>query len=156
MSSLGIEIDNKLNFEKHVTAPCQKAGRRLNALSRIHKYIGFQEMKMLLDSFVFSSFNYCPFVWHFYSNALSLIIKKIQERALRLYNVSYFSYNSLLLKAERRTREVSRLQRLTIEVFKNLKSLNLDFMHTYFKEGSHSARRENDLVVNRAKSTTFG
>ena len=36
---LGIEIDNKLNFEKHVTALCQKAGRQLNALSRINKYI---------------------------------------------------------------------------------------------------------------------
>ena len=38
---LGIEIDNKLNFEKHVTALCQKAGGQLNALSGIHKYIGF-------------------------------------------------------------------------------------------------------------------
>ena len=33
---LGIEIDNKLNFEKHVTELCQKAGRQLNSLSRIH------------------------------------------------------------------------------------------------------------------------
>ena len=29
-------------------------------------------------------------------------------------------------------------------------------MCTYFKKGSHSARRKNDLVVNRAKTTTFG
>ena len=43
---LGIKIDNKLDFEKHVTTLCQKAGRQLNALSRIHKYIGFQERKM--------------------------------------------------------------------------------------------------------------
>ena len=50
---LSIEIDNRLNFEKHVTALCQKAGCQLNALLRIHKYIGFQEMKMLLDSFIF-------------------------------------------------------------------------------------------------------
>ena len=34
---LGIEIDNKLIFEKHVTVQCQKAGRQLNALLRIHK-----------------------------------------------------------------------------------------------------------------------
>ena len=53
--------------------------------------------------------------------------------------------------------EVSRLQRLAIEVFKTLiKFLNQDFMCTYFKKGSHSARRKNDLVVNRAKTTTFG
>ena len=28
-------------------------------------------------------------------------------------------------------------------------------MHTYFKKGSLSTRRKNDLVVNRAKTTTF-
>ena len=45
---LGIEIGNKLNFEKHVTALCQKAGRQLNVLSCIHKYVEFQEMKCYL------------------------------------------------------------------------------------------------------------
>ena len=34
--------------------------------------------------------------------------------------------------------------------FKTLKSLNPDFMHSYFKKGSHSASRKNDLVVYRA------
>ena len=42
VTPLGIEIDNKLNFEKHVTALCQKAGRQLNGLSWIHKRIEFQ------------------------------------------------------------------------------------------------------------------
>ena len=39
----GMEIDNKLNFEKHVTALCQKVGHQLNTLSRIHKYIEIQK-----------------------------------------------------------------------------------------------------------------
>ena len=29
-------------------------------------------------------------------------------------------------------------------------------MHKYFKKGSHSSRRKNELVVNRAKTATFG
>ena len=29
-------------------------------------------------------------------------------------------------------------------------------MHIYFKKGSHSAGRKNDLVVNNSKTTTFG
>ena len=114
-------------------------------------------MKMLLDSFTFSNFNYCPLLWHFCSAALSQKIEKIQERPLRLlHNDSYSSCSSLLLKAERPTMEVSRLRRLAIEVFKTLESLNPDFMHTYFKKGSHSARRKIYVVVNRAKTTTFG
>ena len=43
--------------------------------------------------------------------------------------------------------EVSCLSRLAIEIFKTLKSLNPDFMCTYFKKGSHFARRKNDLVI---------
>ena len=103
------------------------------------------------------NFIYCPLVWHFSSAALSQEIEKVQERDLRLlYNDSFSSYSSLLLKAERPTMEVSRLRRLAIEVFKTLKCLNPDFMHTYFKKGSHSPSRKNGLVVNRAKTTTFG
>ena len=43
---LDIKTDNKLNFEKGVTALCQKPGRQLNALSHINKYTGFRVMKM--------------------------------------------------------------------------------------------------------------
>ena len=38
--------------------------------------------------------------------------------------------------------EVSHLWRLTIEVFKILKSINPDFMHTFLKKGSHYARKK--------------
>ena len=76
---------------------------------------------MLLDSFLFSNFNYCPLVQHFCSAALSQKIEKIQERTLRfLYTNSYSSYNNLLLKAERPITEVSHWWRLAIEVFKTL------------------------------------
>ena len=60
---------------------------------------------------------------------------KIQEHALRLlYYDSYSSYNSLLLKVELPTMEVSHLKKLANKVFKTLKSLNVDFMHIYFKK----------------------
>ena len=32
---LGIKIDNKLNFEKHIFTICKKANNHLNAISRI-------------------------------------------------------------------------------------------------------------------------
>ena len=50
--------------------------------------------------------------------------------------------------------EVCRLWRLE-KFFKTLKSLNPNFMHTYFKKGLHSARRKNDLAVKKAKTKTF-
>ena len=40
---LGIEIDNKLNFEKRVFAICKEANNQLNAISRIGAVLGRKE-----------------------------------------------------------------------------------------------------------------
>ena len=37
---LGITIDNKLNFEEHISAICEKASLQLNVISRLQKYMG--------------------------------------------------------------------------------------------------------------------
>ena len=60
---LGIEIDNKLSF----STLCNKASNQFNAIGRIQKFMGFKEKEVLLNSFVYSNFNYWPLVWHFCS-----------------------------------------------------------------------------------------
>ena len=40
---LGIEIDNKLNFEKHVSTICKKENNQPNAISRIGGVLGQKE-----------------------------------------------------------------------------------------------------------------
>ena len=49
---LGIEIDMKLNFEKHVLTIFKKASRHLNAKSRVQRYIGKKEKNTIIKSFV--------------------------------------------------------------------------------------------------------
>ena len=49
--------------------------------------MGIKEKEILLNSLVYSNFNYCLLVWHFCSAKSVKKIEKIQERALRiLYN----------------------------------------------------------------------
>ena len=43
VKSLGVEIDNKLSFEKYISTLVKKASSQLNTISRIHKFIGFKE-----------------------------------------------------------------------------------------------------------------
>ena len=43
MKLLGIEIDNKLNFEKHILNIDQKASSQLNAICRLQTFIGHKE-----------------------------------------------------------------------------------------------------------------
>ena len=38
---LGIEIDNKLSFEKHIFTLCNNASNQLNAIGRIQKFMAF-------------------------------------------------------------------------------------------------------------------
>ena len=64
---LGITIDNKLNFEEHISELCKKASMQLNTISRLQRFMGKEQKEALINSFIFSNFNYCPLVWHFRS-----------------------------------------------------------------------------------------
>ena len=64
---LGLEVDSKLNFDEHISKLCNKSAGQLNALCSIRHLTGSEERKILINSFIYSNFNYCPFVWHFSS-----------------------------------------------------------------------------------------
>ena len=42
---LGIEKDNQLKCDNHISTLCKKAGSQLNAIGRLRKYVGFPEKK---------------------------------------------------------------------------------------------------------------
>ena len=71
---LGINIDDQLKFNEHISALCSKAAMQLNALSRLQQYMGKKEKEAIINSFILSNFNYCHLVWHFSSCEL---IRKI-------------------------------------------------------------------------------
>ena len=61
---LGIEID-KLIFEKHIASLCKKAASQVHAICRLQNQMGKMLKEILINSFVYSNFNYWPVVWHF-------------------------------------------------------------------------------------------
>ena len=154
---LGIEIENQLKFDNHVSTLCRKAGSQLNAIGRLRKYIGFPEKKALIEAFVFSNFNYCPLVWHFTSMRSTNKIESIQKRALRLlYNDYTSTYDSLLAKANKPSMEIKRYRTLALEIFKTLNDLNPTYMQDLFYLRSSSARRPNNIAVVRTNTNTYG
>ena len=44
---LGVEIDSKLSFEKYISTLRKKASNQLNAIIRIHKFLGFKKREYL-------------------------------------------------------------------------------------------------------------
>ena len=57
---LGVSIDNRLNFNEHVSNLCKKASTKLHALARISKFISQEKLRLLMKAFIESQFSYCP------------------------------------------------------------------------------------------------
>ena len=91
MKVLGIDIDDRLTFDGHVSNMCIKAGRQLNALQRLKGSLDKNSRMAIYKSFIMSNFNYCPLVWMFTSKTSLSKLENIQKRALRFVLDDYQS-----------------------------------------------------------------
>ena len=100
---LGTKLENKLNVDSHISDLCNKAVTQLNVLKRLKSFIGFEERKVLGQSFIcFPNFYYSPLVWKFSSAKSLQKVEKIHEGALRLlYDDNTSSYDALLVQSGR-------------------------------------------------------
>ena len=154
---LGINIDDQLKFNEHISILCSKAAMQLNALSRPQKYKGKSEKEAIINSSVLSNFNYCPLVWHFSSCESIRKTKKIQKRCLRITLNDYESdYENLLRNSNKPTMEIRILRTLAVEVFKTLNQINLAYMKNVFTLKKISKVRQNDIIVKRINTSRLG
>ena len=115
---LGVHTDDQLNFNVHITKICRSAANQLHALIRLWMSLNFEEGKTLINSYFYSSFNYCPLVWMFSSAKSVNKVESLQKRALCfLYEDYVLSYEELLQKAGKEAMKVNRLRSLYILKF---------------------------------------
>ena len=113
---LGINIDDQLRFNEHISILCSKAAMQLNALSILQKYMEKSEKEAIINSSILSNFNYCPLAWHINSCESIRKIEKIQKRCLRIILNDYESdYETLLRNSNKPTMEIRRLRTLVAE-----------------------------------------
>ena len=126
-------IDNRHNFESHISKLCKKAGNKLSALERISGYMDSNKLRILMRAFVISQFQYCPLVWMFHSRHLNNKINRIHERDLRIAYKDYdSSFNTLLEKDKSVNIHVKNLQTVMIEMFKTRENFIPPFMKEIF------------------------
>ena len=162
---LGIYINNKLNFDDHVSEICKKASLKLHALSRISHFVGSDKLRVVMKAFIESQFSYCPLIWMFHSRTLNRRINSLHERALRLvYKDSLSSFQELLDRDHSFTIHDRNLQKLAIEMFKVKKDLSPSFMKIVFPEYSNPYNLRNKhtfktsnirTVYNGSETITF-
>ena len=115
---LGITIDCRMSFEKHLSGLCKTAASQLSAFKRLRSYIPYEKTrKTLVLSFVLSHFNCCPRVWYFTTAKQLQKIEKIQERALRFKADDYETpYEMLMTNTETTTMRAKQMQTLCVDL----------------------------------------
>ena len=82
---LGIELDNRLKFDIHITQLAQKIKRLLYAMRKLKDYTDFKTRKMFFHSFIQSNISYGIAVWGTKASKKQKdILNKLYKQALRL------------------------------------------------------------------------
>ena len=156
---LGIKIDEKLNFNEHVTKLCKKGSQKLHALARISKFMSKDKLKIIMKTFITSQFNYCPLTWMFHNRTLNNKINRLHERALRLvYNDENLSFQELLDLDKSVTVHHRNLQKLAIEMYKIKNSLSPIPMMAIFNNriDTYDLRSNRCWETSKVRTVSYG
>ena len=82
---LGLQFDDKLSFNLHISNICKSAAIEVNALIKLKKFMNFEQKKILSNSSFMANFNYCPLVWMLSSASSLKKIENLQKTALRFF-----------------------------------------------------------------------
>ena len=135
---LGVEIDNNLDFNQHVSNICKKVSNKIHALRRVSHYMSKDKLRIIMKAFIESQFGYCPLVWMFHSRTLNNRINALHEKALRLvYKNSMLSFEDLLSLDNSFTIHHRNLQKLATEMFKIKNKLSPTFMNKVFSDSTN-------------------
>ena len=118
-------MDSKLNFNSHIHDICQKAGQKLNAISRITPYTGFAKWCLLVNAFFYSQFNDCQLVWMYHNRTNNNKTNRLHQRCLRLiYNDKKSFFKDLLENKRSVSIHHKNLRTLAVELPKVFKGLS--------------------------------
>ena len=156
---LGITVDWKLTFNKHVNALCKTANKKASALMRLRNDLSTSQKLILYQSFVRSKFGYCPLVWMFCGKTANKKIDSVQKRALQaVYNDFNLPHESLCSKGNHLKVHLENLKWLLIEVYKSLHSESPTILCNIFtrKPSNYNLRINNLLLLPKTSTLTYG
>ena len=94
---LGITIDEKLTFARHIANICSLENNRLRALTRIRRFLWREQAKYLSEAYIMSAFKYFHLIWMFCNKNSNNQINKIHKSTLRLvYEMEDANFEDLL------------------------------------------------------------
>ena len=157
---LGIDIDNRLNFDYDISQLYKKAGKKIHALTRVFKYMDTSQRKLIENAFIMSQFPYCSLIWMFHSRAMKHRINRIYEKTLRLIypNQHQLTFMELLEKNKTVSIHQGDLQTLATEIYKAKNKITSEVVNSLFEftNKNHSLKNVSILKKNRYFAVHYG
>ena len=157
---LGVLFDSKLTFQSHKDNICKKASQKLNTISRITPYMGFNKKRLAVNAFFMAQFNYCPLIWMCHNITYNNKINRLHERCLRLiYNDKHSFFEDQLKKDNSVSIHHKNLHALVIEMFKVYTKTSPEIRQEVFQvkeQGNYNLRNQTDFVIPQVKSVNHG
>ena len=157
---LGVTIDAKLNFVKHIEQIYAKARAKLKASARIAPSVITKKKRVLMKAFFMAQSSYYPLTWMFHNRKLNNKINKLHERCLLIvYSDNTSSLEELLETDNSVSVYHENIQVLATELYKIVKELSPEIMKEVFplnENTSYKTRNKKKFHSRSIKSVTFG
>ena len=156
---LGIEFDDKLNFDSHINEICNKTSKQINALKRMKHLMDRPCKNIIYNSYISSNFNYCPVVWMFTGKTNLGKIEKTNKRALRyVVNDNDAEYEAMCQELKVLNIHRQCIKTVAIQMYKIKNQMVPSYVQELFtRKESHYSIRDNDLFnIPRFKTVSYG
>ena len=123
--SLGVQIDESLNWRPHIHIISKKISACIAILRRVSHFIPFDTTVNMYNALVMPYFNYCGAVWGNINKGLADKLQKLQNRAARILTFPNYDVRSSVL-LERL--EYVRLKQLAVAIYKIHNNLSPSYL----------------------------
>ena len=145
LTYLGVNLDSKLTFSKHVSDICDRINNQLKVIKRFRNIVSSNTKTRLYKAFIMPYFLYCSSVWHFCGVTNAQKLELLNKQALRLISDdNNNTYETLLNNFNMTTLQTRRIQDMLIMVYKALHALTPAYIRsrlTYFEMQYPRAKR---------------
>ena len=157
--SLGVCIDQTLNWESHIENISKKIASAIGAIKRIRHQIPFNVVVNVYNSLVQPHFDYCCEVWADCNKGLSDRLQKLQNRAARILMSANYDSNLNDLFRALRWRKLchQRLEKKSIMLYKILHDMTPEYLRSGFVfrdsvNSYHLRNTENALALPKPRT----
>ena len=83
---LGVQIDDKLKFNSHISHVCNKISKSIGIINKIKSVLPRSTLRSLYFTLIYPYINYCNIIWSNTFSSHMHPLKVLQKRAIRIIN----------------------------------------------------------------------